>query len=218
VEWRLLDGVPAEEVGLLLSVARRRTFGRNEVVFHRHDPADSLHLISKGRFAIRVMTPLGDTATIGVIGPGETFGEMALVSGGGIRSATIAALEDAETFSVYESDFERLRSKYPAINGALIAFLAGEVRLMHERLLEALYIPAERRVLRRLVELARTYGQDGDGPVEIPLTQEVLAELAGTSRVTVNTVLGDAQTRGLVKLRRGTTCILDQDQLARRAR
>jgi CRP/FNR family transcriptional regulator, cyclic AMP receptor protein len=48
----------------LLSIARRRPFSRNEVVFHRQDPADSLHLIRKGRFAIRIMTPLGETVTI----------------------------------------------------------------------------------------------------------------------------------------------------------
>jgi CRP-like cAMP-binding protein len=43
-----MDGVPDEEVLRLLSVARRRRFSRNEVVFHREDPADSLHLINKG--------------------------------------------------------------------------------------------------------------------------------------------------------------------------
>jgi CRP-like cAMP-binding protein len=63
MEWRLLEGVPGEEVRRLISVARRRTFERGEVVFHQGDPADSLHLVSKGRFAVRVTTPLGDEAT-----------------------------------------------------------------------------------------------------------------------------------------------------------
>ena len=98
VEWRLLEGVPPDQVRELLQVARRRRFSRNEVVFHRDDPGDSVHLISKGRFAIQVMTPLGETATIAIRGPGESFGEMALV-GGTRRSATVLALEDAETFS-----------------------------------------------------------------------------------------------------------------------
>jgi CRP-like cAMP-binding protein len=48
VEWRLLEGVPEEQVRELLKIARRRNFVRNEVVFHRHDPGDSLHLVSKG--------------------------------------------------------------------------------------------------------------------------------------------------------------------------
>src|SRR5262245_16628689 len=131
MEWKLLAGVPPEEVRLLLSVARRRRFSRNEVVFHRHDPADSLHLVEKGRFAIRVMTPLGDTVTIGLRGPGESFGEMALVSEDAVRSATIVALEDAETFSVYRDDFDRLRKQQPTIDEVLIGFLAGEVRLLN---------------------------------------------------------------------------------------
>jgi CRP-like cAMP-binding protein len=77
-----MDGVPEEEVRRLLSIARRRRFSRNEVVFHRADPGDSLRLISKGRFAIRIMTALGGTVTIGIRGPGESLGEMALVAGG----------------------------------------------------------------------------------------------------------------------------------------
>src|SRR3954466_12470960 len=100
MQWRLLEGVPHEHMRELLQIARRRTFARNEVVFHRDDPGDSLHLVSKGRFAIRVMTPLGDVATIAVRGPGESFGEMALVAAAARRSASVAALEDAETFSV----------------------------------------------------------------------------------------------------------------------
>ena len=218
MEWRLLQGVPEEEVRRLLQVARRRSFGRGEVVFHRDDPADSLHLISKGRFAVRVMTPLGDVATIAVRGPGESFGEMALVGPGARRSATVEALEVAETLCVYEGDFARLRQEHPQVNEFVIGFLANEVRMLNERLLEAPYVPAERRVLRRLNELARLYGNDTAEPVEIPLTQEELAGLAGTSRATVNTVLGDAQKRGLVELRRGKTRILDPDQLTRRAR
>lgn len=218
VQWRLLEGVPPEEVRRLLALARRRRFGRGEVVFHREDPADSLHLIVKGRFAIRVMTPLGDQATIAVRGPGESFGEMALVGQGARRSATVEALEEAETFCVYEGEFARLRREQPQVTEIVVGFLANEVRMLNERLLEALYVPAERRLLRRLSELARLYGADIEAGVDIPLTQEELAGLAGTSRATVNAVLRDAQTHGLVELRRGNTRILDLEELNRRAR
>src|SRR2546428_36967 len=93
MQWRVLEGVPEEDLHRLLSVARRRTFARNEVVFHRGDPAEALHLISSGRFAVRIMTPLGDTATLAILGPGEAFGELALVGEDPERSATVAALE-----------------------------------------------------------------------------------------------------------------------------
>lgn len=216
MQWRLLEGVPQEEVRRLLSLARRRTFRRGEVVFHREDPSDSLHFVAKGRFAIRVMTPLGETATIAVRGPGETFGEMGAI-GRAPRSATVEALEEAETFCLYESEFDRIRRQHPAVNDVLIAFLANEVRMLNERLLEALYLPAERRVLRRVAELAQLYARD-NGPIEVPLTQEELAGLAGTSRATVNSVLRDEERRGTVELRRGKTVVLDGDAIARRAR
>jgi CRP/FNR family cyclic AMP-dependent transcriptional regulator len=217
VQWRLLAGVPDNEVRLLLSVARRRRFARGEVVFHRDDPGDSLHLIASGHFAIRVMTPLGDTVTIGVRGVGENFGEMALVDANARRSATVEALERSETFAVYQAEFERLRREHPGVERVVTAFLAGEVRMLNERLLEALYIPTDRRVLRRLVELARVYGGP-DAPAELPLTQEELAMFAGVSRGTVNRVLRDQQRRGTLELRRGKTIVLDVDALRKRAR
>jgi CRP-like cAMP-binding protein len=215
VRWRLVLGVPDEDARRLLSVARRRRFSRNEVVFHRDDPGDSLHLVVSGRFAVQIMTPLGESATIAIRGPGDSFGEMALVTEGMRRSATIEALEEAETFAVYVDDFNRLRKEHPSVNQVLIGFLAEEVRRQNQLLLEALYIPVERRLLRRLAELSALYASNES---VIPLTQEQLAEMAGTSRATVNKVLREEQARGTVELHRGRTVVLDADELNRRAR
>jgi CRP/FNR family cyclic AMP-dependent transcriptional regulator len=216
VQWRLLDDVPAEQARELMRIARRRRFSRNEVVFHQEDPGDSLHLISKGRFAIQVRTPLGDTATIAIRGPGESFGEMALLDGAG-RSATVLALQDAETFSIYKREFDGLRREHPSISEVVMRFLAGEIRMLTERLLEALYVPVERRVLRRLVELSSIYA-DASGSAEITLTQEAIAELAGAKRPTVNRVLREEAGRGLIQLMRGRILILDLEGLRKRAR
>jgi CRP-like cAMP-binding protein len=216
VRWDLLEGVPKEEVQLLLSYARRRRFARGEVVFHQDDPGDSLHLVSSGRFAIRGRTPVGETVTVGVRGPGQSFGEMALVEADARRSATVSALEQAETFAIYKDDFENLRRKHREMDGILIALLAGEVRRLNERLREALYLPVEKRVLRRLLELARIY-DDGSGTVEVPLTQEELAEFVGAARSTVNRVLREEQDRGIVQLGRGKTTLVDLAALTKRA-
>jgi CRP-like cAMP-binding protein len=162
------------------------------------------------------MTPLGEMVWIAVRGPGENFGEMALVEEEARRSATVSALEDAETFSVLKAEFDRLRERYPSVNRVLIAFLAGEVRMLDERLLEALYLPTERRLLRRLHDLSQVY-RGGDGSSVIPLTQEELAEFAGAARATVNRVLREEQARGTIELQRGKTRVLDPEALARRA-
>jgi len=217
MQWRLLEGVSADEMGELLKLARRRRFSRGEVVFHSGDPGDSVHLIAKGRFAMRVMTPLGQVATVAVRGAGESFGELALLGDEERRSATVAALEEAETYAIHKPEFERLRREHPEVNEVLLRFLAREVRLMGERLLEALYLPVEKRVLRRLLDLAALYADDDD-EVVISLTQESLAELAGATRATVNQVLRQEQERGLIELERGSTRVLNLSALAERSR
>jgi CRP-like cAMP-binding protein len=217
MDWRMFAGLPDEDVRRLLSVARRRRFDRNEVVFHRGDPGDTLHLVSAGRFAIRITTQLGDTATLAVMAPGDAFGELALVSDEHARSATVVALEPGETYSVRGADLTRLRREHPGMNEVLIGILADRVRRLNERLVEALFVPADARVLRRLCELAELYG-NGPGPVVVPLTQEDIAGLAGTSRATVNRILRDEEKRGTVELGRGRTVVVDPDELARRSR
>jgi CRP-like cAMP-binding protein len=163
------------------------------------------------------MTPLGDVTTIAVRGPGESFGEMALVADDPRRSATVAALEAGETFALYVTDFQRLLREHPIATDVIMRFLANEVRTLTDLLLDALYLPVEKRVLRRLIELARLYPA-ADGKPVITLTQEAVAELAGASRATVNQVLREEEKRGTVQLLRGRTRLLDLESIQRRAR
>jgi CRP/FNR family transcriptional regulator, cyclic AMP receptor protein len=213
VEWPLLAGMSEGEVRRLLAIARRRTFGKGEVVFHRDDPADSLHLVVRGRFGARVLTPLGDSVLVDVLGPGQAFGELALLLPDARRSATVEALEPGETRSVFRDDFASLQREHPAVKDVLLRLLAEQLRRVTDRLVEAHHVDAETRVRRRLVELAATY----EGGV-VPLTQEDLAALAGTSRATVNRVLREEVSAGAVALARGRTTVLDPDGLERRCR
>ncbi len=217
MRWPVLDGVPDADVRQLLSIARRRTFRRGEVVFHVDDPADTLHLIVSGRFAVRIQTPLGDVAILAILGPGEIFGELALIGDQARRGATVEALEAGETRSIHRPDFERLRAAHPSVTEVLVAILADRLRRVNQHLLEALYVPADKRVRRRLVELAEGYAP-GAAEATIPLRQEDLADIAGTSRATVNRVLREEEARGSLRLSRGQTTVIDRESLAHRGR
>jgi CRP-like cAMP-binding protein len=216
VRFALLASVPEEDLRRVLALARRRTFRKGEVVFHRGDPADALHLVSKGRFAARITTLRGDSLTFRIMHAGEAFGELALASENHVRSATVEALEPGETLSIGRAEFGDLLARYPAVHTVLTSLLAEDVRRTSNRLLEALTVDAERRVLRRLVELADSYAAGEDDPV-IVLTQEELAGLAGTSRETVNRVLREEARDGAVELRRGRIALRDLPRLRRRA-
>lgn len=187
-------------------------------MFHHDDPADTVHLIVSGRFAVRVRTPVGDTAILTVLGPGELFGEVALLGPEHRRTATVEALEAAETRSIFRDDFARLRANHPGVSEVLIAILVGEVKRLSRHLLEALYVSSDKRVLRRLVELAALYGAADADEVTIPLRQDDLAGLAGTSRATVNRVLRQEESRGAVALARGKVTVTDRAALERRGR
>jgi CRP/FNR family transcriptional regulator, cyclic AMP receptor protein len=208
-QWPILSSIPEQDARRVLQVARRRTFKRREVVFHRGDPADTLHLVDSGRFAVFIGTSLGNTATLSMVGPGESFGEIALLDDTAPRSATVVALDGGETRAIHKLDFDALRAKHPGVADILARVLALRVRRLSELLVEAHYEPAERRVLRRLAEL-------GDSGGVVSLTQEELSNLAGTSRATVNSVVRDAQSRGELALRRGRIEVLDAAALSAR--
>ena len=213
MDWPLLADLPPEHVRELLAIARRRRFGKGEVVFHRGDPADSLHLVARGRFAARVTTPQGDSVLLEVLGPGQAFGELALLLPGAQRTATVSALEDGETHSVYRDEFALLQRSHPGVKDVLLRLLAEQLRRASDRIVEAHYVDADTRVRRRLCSLAETYGDR-----VVPLTQEDLAAMAGTSRATVNRVLRDEEKRGTVALQRGRVTLVDAEELDRRCR
>jgi len=216
MEFRVLAGVPPAEARAFLAMARRRTFGREEIVFHQGDTADALHLVTRGRFALRVLSPLGRSAMLAVRGPGDTFGEFALLAAGTRRTVTVSALERAETLSVGRRAFRELVSQHPELNDVVVALLAERLRYSDERIVAAHFLDADARVRWALVQLVPIYG--GDDGVVIPLTQESLAELAGTARGTVNRVLRNEEERGALELERGRVRVLDPDALGARVR
>lgn len=220
MEFSLLASLPEEARRTLLGSVRRRTFARREVIVHEGDPADSLHLVRSGRLAVQVSTPGGQVAMLRLITPGEYFGEVALLDReASRRTATIIALEPAETWSISSTAFDALRARHPEIQQVVMTALAERVEDLSRRLLEAMYDGLDRRVFRQLVYLSEVYAEGTvSGPVTIPLTQETLAEFVGGTRPSVNAVLQRLQERGLIELTRGRIVVRDRAALEARLR
>jgi CRP/FNR family cyclic AMP-dependent transcriptional regulator len=213
----LFDRLPEDERRALRVASRRRRFGRGDPIFYEGDLGDSLHLIDKGHVAIRVTTPLGETVTLTVLGPGDSFGEQALMTESSRRTASAVCLDATETLSITGVDFGELRERLPAIDRFLVEVLSTQVHRLSELLVENLHLDAETRVLRRVHSLCANY-ESGDGMPVIPITQEDIATMAGTTRPTVNKALRVAEDDGIVTLTRGRITVLDQPRLAKRAR
>jgi len=201
--------VPGADLDRLLSAAgRRRRYARREVLFHEGDPADSLHLILKGRVTVRVATALGASVTLDVLGPGDLVGELAILEPTGPRGGTAVALEPTESVVVAASVVTDLRRQHPELTDALLEILTRRNRQLMSRLAEMASVPADTRVLRRLREVADLTEPGGDGAVVVHLTQDDLAGLAGTTRETVNRALRREAERGAVELSRGSIKLL----------
>jgi CRP-like cAMP-binding protein len=216
MEWALLEVLDPKERSDLLDHARRRHFAKNETIFHEGDMGETLHLLSQGHVAIRLSTATGDKCILRVIGPGGWFGELAVIAPAE-RNATVVALDKVVSLALPRQEVEDLRHRVAAFEEVLSQAVVGELRRTSIALVEAFFVPVERRVLRRLAELAELYGP-GTTAVSLPLTQEEIAQFAGTTRPTVNKVLQNAATSGLVSLRRGQVEVIDRPRLVRAGR
>jgi CRP/FNR family transcriptional regulator, cyclic AMP receptor protein len=217
MEWALLAGLSDADRRVVLASAHRRRFARGEVVFHEADPADTVHLVAEGRLAVRRSTSGGDTVTFAILGPGDTFGEIAMLGAEPRRSSTVVTLEPTITLSLGFAELDRLRSSHPALDRHLVELLARQVRRLSDHLLEALHVPADERIVRRLHEVCGHYGVPGAaGTVVVPLTQDAVGDLAGASRPTTNRVLRRLEADGILALHRGSIEVLDRAALSRR--
>lgn len=203
----MLDSIGEPERQEVLRAAVRRRYGRGEVVFHEDDPGDALHIVTAGVFLARSASRLGDLVAVNVFGPGDVFGELALLTDEARRNATIVALQGGTTLMLARSHFEALRARNPRVDRFLVSVLAARNRQLNARLVDLLFMPVEQRVHRQLLAFVDATAADADDWVR--LSQNDIAMLAGTTRSTANRVLRRAEERGIIELARGRVRVLD---------
>ena len=168
---------------------------------------------------MRRSAPRGDTVTFAIRGPGDTFGEIAMLGSERRRSSTVAALEPAVTLAPGFSELDRLRSAHPNLERHLVELLDRQVRRLSDHLLEALHVPADDRIVRRLLDVCTRYdAPDAAGSVIVPLTQDAVGVLAAAARPTTNRVLRRLEADGIPALRRGSIEVLDREALTQAQR
>lgn len=207
VEWEILRGLGAAERREVMALATRHRYRSGDTLFHAGDPAASVHLLERGHVAIRIVDLGGTMLTLEVLGPGSAFGEQALLTPDARRTASCVAIGRVETRQLDRAVFADLQRREPSVTTVLVEVLAAQVRRLSEQLIDAHTLPAEDRVVKHLGRLARSFG-DGTSAV-VPLTQEELASLAGTTRPTANRALQQLAEIGTVVLGRGRIEIPD---------
>jgi CRP-like cAMP-binding protein len=213
-------GLDADALGRVAATLRTRRFRRGEVIFHAGDPGDALFLIMSGEVKISLPSETGDEAILASLRSGDVFGELALLDGAP-RSATATSLVAAEIVELPRGAFRELIATEPAVRDALLASLAGELRRLTMHVEEMHFLDMTGRVAARLVRLTGEVGSLGaDGVIHLPstLTQGELAAMVGSTRQTVNKLLGQFADDGLIRLDRAGIVIVDLQGLIQMAR
>ena len=215
----LLRDVAPEALDQLARCLRRRSYHRGEVIFHQGDPGDTMHLMRGGRVKVVIPAETGDEAVLAILGPGDCFGELAVIDGGS-RSASVVAMEQVETLVLGRQDFLGFFRSNSEAAERLVVNLARTIRRVNEDIADLAFLDLPGRLAKKLLDLADTHGAPTDGgkgvEIAVPLTQEELAGMIGATRPSVNKVLGWYEDQGAIQRRGRKIASLKPDMLRRR--
>jgi CRP/FNR family cyclic AMP-dependent transcriptional regulator len=199
-------------------VAVPRSFPAATRVFHEGDSSDACYIVSEGSFRVTREHSDGRAITLATLGPGEIFGELAMLDGDR-RSASAESITDGTLLALPANDVRNLLSRNPEIALKLVAGLVRRLRAANMRLSRQSFQTVPSRVAGILAQLSRDGqegGADGDGEmteVTIRMNQTDLAQLAGTSRESVSRFLAELERAGVVRSGRGRVTALQPNKL-----
>jgi CRP-like cAMP-binding protein len=198
-------------------VAVPRSFPAGTRVFHEGDSSDACYIVSEGSFRVTREHSDGRAITLATLGPGEIFGELAMLDGD-TRSASAESITDGTLLALPANDVRSLLARNPEIALKLVAGLVRRLRAANMRLSRQSFQTVPSRVAGILAQLSREgqENKDGDGEMQevtIRMNQTDLAQLAGTSRESVSRFLAELERAGVVRSGRGRVTVLQPNKL-----
>jgi CRP-like cAMP-binding protein len=172
-------------------------FHKNQHVFEQGDVADTVFYIQKGSVKVTVLSEQGKEAVVGILEPGQFFGEGCL-NGHRMRIATTTAMEECVITSITkEAMLATLRAE-PKFSELFMAYLLTRNSRVEEDLIDQLFNSSEKRLARLLLLLAH-FGSEGvPQPILVDISQETLAEMIGTTRSRVSHFMNKFRKLGLI--------------------
>lgn len=212
------DLLPAE-LESLSGCLRRRSYAKGRAIFLQGDPGTSLYVIEAGRVKIVLPSPEGKEFVLNLLGPGDFFGELALLDAKP-RSADAVAQESCRLLLLQRDDFLQFLEAHPRASVTLLAVLSRWLRRNAQIVQDAAFLDVPTRLARAILELTETEGQATEGSLVIGsrLTQSELAAMVGATRESVNKWLRSYQRQGLIRYDRGIITVLRPRALQDRIR
>ena len=212
-KFTLFAELDDRELAAIAAVAKSRRYAKDDVIFHADESGDIFCLIKEGQVKVTMISPEGKEIILSLLGPGDFFGEMALLDNEP-RSATIIATEPLEIVTIWRSDFLHILSENFDITQKVLAELSRRLRSASNRIESLATMDVYGRLARFFLDAARDRGKvldNGYVAVTRP-THQSIANMIGTSRETVSRLIHDLMKQNLL-LSEGKTIYLRKTAL-----
>ena len=172
---------------------------KDETVFSQGDVANAVFYIQKGKIRLTVVSKRGKEATISLLGPGSFLGEECIVGIHPQRMATATTLIPASVLRIERTEMIRVLHEEKLLSDVFVSYLLARNARIQEDLVDQLFNSSEKRLARALLLLAQ-FGKDGVPETVIPrISQEVLAEMIGTTRSRVSFFMNRFRKMGFIE-------------------
>ncbi len=195
----LFDGLKDAEFEALAKDFVQLQFHSGEMVFQQGDPGEALYLIESGQVRIFVAGDEGQESSVNLFGPGDVFGELAVIDDLP-RSASVTAMDMTVVHRLTRAAFRDHMRRAPQLALNFMRALSVRLRYSTQQMGNLALLDVPSRLARKLIELAETHGvSDPQGTrLNLTLTQSDLASLIGTTRESINKALGTFKRRGFI--------------------
>lgn len=209
----LFSKLSREDLEQISRVAVARNYPRGVRVFHEGDRSDACYIVRSGDLRVTREHPDGRAIALATLGPGDIFGELAMLDGEA-RSASVEALSPCGLLALPAGDVRRMLQSSSEITVKLVVALTRRLREANERIARQSFQTVPSRVAGVLSQLIaeETPLESRDG-ITIRMTQADLAQLAGTSRESVSRFLAVLERAGVVHVGRGRVTVLEPRRL-----
>ncbi len=212
--FNLFEGLSEDEMKELEKITSMSETKRNEPIYFAQEPSNSIFFLKKGRVKLTRVSDDGKEMIIGLVNPGEVFGEMSILDMDE-RNDFATTMEDCLVCAISKDDFKKFLEKNPSLNLKISKLIGFKLKKYSERIEELVFKDATQRVISFILSLAKEHGKKiGDEYFIKPfLTHQDIAKLTACSRQTVNTILTDLREKKIINFDRRKLIIHDEKKL-----
>lgn len=199
----VLKEAPLEDLNLIIEKSILRSIEEDEFFFFQGDPATYAYILVSGRVKLLQSNPAGQQVNLRTIKEWEMFAALGAVRPDAAYPVAAQALEASSALAIESNLLRDMMQTRPYLNFGLMQLMTGYIQEMQNRYRELATEKTERRLALTILRLASQIGIKSGESIELPLSQQDIAEATGSTIFTISRTLSEWEKRGLVETGRG---------------